>query len=151
MQSLERKQTTARLVHFLEHVEKFPQEIKHSWQEATCNDSLVVQAFIQAWRATCDFNGKAMLLIPPGNYILGETIFQGPCQGPAPVIVRLEGTLLALNDLSAYPEKGWISFDEINGLLLTGRGTIDGQGQNMWKYNDCNENPSCSKLPAVSS
>ncbi|XP_051128438.1 exopolygalacturonase-like [Andrographis paniculata] len=106
------------------------------------------QAFVLAWRAACSFDRKAMVLIPPGVYILGETTFQGPCKNPTPVTVRLEGTLRAFSDLSAYPEKGWISFDEVSGLVLTGRGTIDGQGQNLWKYNDCDQDPNCKHLPA---
>ncbi|KAL0388832.1 UNVERIFIED_CONTAM: Polygalacturonase [Sesamum radiatum] len=38
------------------------------------------QAFFKAWKAACDFDREAMILIPPGVYKLGETIFQGPCK-----------------------------------------------------------------------
>ncbi|KAG8370462.1 hypothetical protein BUALT_Bualt14G0119400 [Buddleja alternifolia] len=105
-------------------------------------------AFIRAWNAACNFNGKARLLIPEGLYTISETIFQGPCKGPAPITVLLQGTLQAVSDPSAYPDKGWISFDTINGLIFTGGGTIDGRGQSVWKYNDCKTNPNCVHMPA---
>ncbi|PIN09440.1 Polygalacturonase [Handroanthus impetiginosus] len=106
------------------------------------------EAFIKAWRAACDFNGNARVLIPPGVYKLSETIFQGPCKSKTPITVLLQGTLQAVSDISAYPGKGWISLDEVDGLILTGGGTIDGQGQAVWPYNDCKTNPDCAHLPA---
>ncbi|KAI3459250.1 hypothetical protein Pfo_015913 [Paulownia fortunei] len=97
-----------------------------------------IRAFIMAWNAACNSIGKATLLIPPGVYKLGETIFQGPCKSPFPITVLVQGTLQA----------GWISFNQVNGLILTGGGTIDGQGQVLWQYNDCKMNPNCVLLPA---
>ncbi|KAI3469344.1 hypothetical protein Pfo_026007, partial [Paulownia fortunei] len=105
-------------------------------------------AFIRAWQAACNFNGNARLLIPPGVYKLGEIIFQGPCKSQTPITVLLQGALQAVSDISAYSGKGWISLDEVNGLILTGGGTIDGQGQAVWQYNDCKTNPDCTHLPA---
>ncbi|KAL9161286.1 hypothetical protein ABFS82_07G011300 [Erythranthe guttata] len=106
------------------------------------------QAFMKAWAAACNFNGNARLLIPPGVYKLSETIFQGPCKSPTPITIFLQGTLQAVSDISAYPDKGWLSLDTINGVILTGGGTIDGQGQAVWPYNDCKTNPDCLHLPA---
>ncbi|KAK4405521.1 Exopolygalacturonase [Sesamum angolense] len=106
------------------------------------------QAFFKAWKAACDFDREAMILIPPGVYKLGETIFQGPCKSRTPITILLQGTLQAVSDISAYPDKGWISFDEVNGLILTGGGTIDGKGQDVWKYDDCKTNPNCVHLAA---
>lgn len=94
-----------------------------------------LQAFIRAWRAACDWRGKSRLLIPRGTFLIGPTIFQGPCQGPAPKIVQIVGTLKAVSDLTDYEEDFWILFENINGLIVTGTGTVDGQGANVWKYN----------------
>ncbi|KAJ6430886.1 hypothetical protein OIU84_018401 [Salix udensis] len=66
---------------------------------------------------------------------VGATIFQGPCLGPAPIKVQIAGTLRAVPDPSMYEEDFWISFENINGLLVTGTGTVDGQGNAVWKYN----------------
>lgn len=108
------------------------------------------QAFIRAWNAACMSNTQATLLIPPGIYLLGEIVFQGPCKSQLPITVLLQGTLQAVSDASAYSGDGWISFEQVNGLVVTGGGTIDGRGQALWQYNDCKTNPSCILLPAVS-
>lgn len=81
--------------------------------------------------------------------MLGETIFQGPCVNRRPVF-QMIGNLKAIPDVSEYPGQGWITFDTIDGLVITGGGTIDGQGAQVWKYNDCKSNSDCVHLPAVS-
>ncbi|ONI18231.1 hypothetical protein PRUPE_3G203800 [Prunus persica] len=68
-----------------------------------------------------------MVVIAKGNYLAGAVKFQGPCK--APVSVRVKGTLQAL----AEPEKlksqdGWVVFQNIDGLTVSGGGTFDGQG-----------------------
>ncbi|CAK7333324.1 unnamed protein product [Dovyalis caffra] len=94
------------------------------------------QSFIRAWRAACNYRGKARLLTPKGTFLIGATIFQGPCQGPEPIKVQIAGTLKAVPDPSMYEEDYWILFEKINGLLVTGTGTVDGQGNAVWRYND---------------
>ncbi|XP_050216086.1 exopolygalacturonase clone GBGE184-like [Mercurialis annua] len=91
-------------------------------------------AFIQAWKATCNWGAKARLVVPRGVFLASAIVFQGPCKNPSPV-VQILGTLKAVSDMSNYAEDFWISFENVNGLLLTGTGVIDGQGQNVWKYN----------------
>ncbi|XP_011010565.1 PREDICTED: exopolygalacturonase clone GBGE184-like [Populus euphratica] len=91
-------------------------------------------SFIRAWKAACNYRGKARLLFPKGTFLIGATIFQGPCQGPAPIKVQIAGTLKAVPDPSTYEEDFWILFENINGLLVTGTGTVDGQGNAVWKY-----------------
>ncbi|MCD9642283.1 hypothetical protein HAX54_028985 [Datura stramonium] len=114
-------------------------------------DSEVIntQAFMRAWRAACDFNGRARVFVPPGVYTLGETIFAGPCKGTQPVILQIAGTLKAVPDVSEYTNFAWISFDSINGVIITGGGTLDAQGPAVWQFNDCKTNPSCVHLPAT--
>ncbi|CAL2249220.1 unnamed protein product [Prunus armeniaca] len=67
-----------------------------------------------------------MVVIAKGNYMAGPVKFQGPCK--ALVSVLVEGTLQAL----AEPEKlksqdGWVVFQNIDGLTVSGGGTFDGQ------------------------
>ncbi|XP_057486044.1 exopolygalacturonase-like [Actinidia eriantha] len=107
------------------------------------------QGFMQAWVAACGYNGNARVVVPKGVFKVSELTFGGPCKGTAPIVFQVLGTVKADSDLSNYPDKGWISFQSIDGLVLSGVGTFDGQGQNVWKYNDCSTNPSCVHLPSV--
>ncbi|CAK9145607.1 unnamed protein product [Ilex paraguariensis] len=109
----------------------------------------VEKAFIQTWTAACNYNGRVRIVVPLGVYKLSETVFQGPCKCQAPITFQVMGTLKAVADVSEYSGSGWITFDGITGLILTGGGTFDGQGQAVWKYNDCKENPNCVHLPAA--
>lgn len=106
------------------------------------------QAFMKAWVAACKSGGPAKLLIPEGKYVTGPVVFQGPCKGFVTVEVR--GTVQATTDVSEYSSPEWFSFENINGLLLNGGGTFDGQGATVWKYNDCDHNSNCQFLPSVS-
>lgn len=105
---------------------------------------------MQAWVAACQWNGKAKLIIPPGKYLLGQTIFQGPCKGPGPMIVQNQGNLLGVEDPSAFTSDEWILFEDIDGLIIIGGGTFDGQGASVWEYSDCDTNENCQRMPVVS-
>lgn len=108
-----------------------------------------MQAFIQAWNAACkNRTGPSKVVIPPGKYIAGEVVFQGPCTSGT-VTVEVHGTITAVPDPSTYPNGDWFTFELVNGLVLKG-GIFDAQGQAVWKYNDCKANPSCQHLPVVS-
>merc|ERR1712137_506597 len=104
--------------------------------------------FIRTWVAACHYKGKARVLIPPGVYKMGPVTFAGPCVGTGPVVVDVAGTLKADTDISLYDEPNWFLFENINGIVVTGRGTFDGQGAASWKYNDCKKNNDCVQLPS---
>ncbi|KAL3508124.1 hypothetical protein ACH5RR_033506 [Cinchona calisaya] len=107
------------------------------------------QAFMKAWNAACNYVGpRARVFVPPGIFTLGELLFEGPCKSQNPIIFQVAGTLQAVSDVSAFSSQGWISFDTVDGLIITGGGIIDGQGQNVWQYNDCKDNGDCVHLPA---
>ncbi|KAF7154022.1 hypothetical protein RHSIM_Rhsim01G0287100 [Rhododendron simsii] len=106
------------------------------------------QAFIQAWNAACQSNGAAKVVIPPGTYLSGEVFFVGPCNCPKPIIVEVQGTVLAQTDLSEYPNGQWFSVADVDGLVVTGAGTFDGQGEASWQYDSCGRQTVCnSPLP----
>ena len=114
------------------------------------NLGLFVQAFIQAFNAACKSNGAAKVVIPPGTYMSGEVFFQGPCTGPAPITVEVQGTVLAQTDLSEYVNGQWFAIQNIDGLVLEGGGTFDGRGNESWQYDDCGGKAACnSRLPPV--
>ncbi|XP_038720043.1 exopolygalacturonase-like [Tripterygium wilfordii] len=108
---------------------------------------LVLQAFQKAFSAACQWKGKTRVLVPRGVFLVGALILQGPCQGPPPFIVQVSGTVKAVTDISEYADGVWVLFDGINGLVLTGGGTFDGQGAQSWQYADCKTNPDCQPLP----
>ncbi|KAF5738732.1 exopolygalacturonase [Tripterygium wilfordii] len=86
-------------------------------------------AFQKAFSAACQWKGKTRVLVPRGVFLVGALILQGPCQGPPPFIVQVSGTVKAVTDISEYADGVWVLFDGINGLVLTGGGTFDGQGK----------------------
>ncbi|XP_057547264.1 exopolygalacturonase-like [Amaranthus tricolor] len=107
-----------------------------------------VEAFMGAFRAVCDHPGKGRLLIPAGKYAVSQVVFAGPCKTIGPIVVQITGTILAVPDVSMYPEPEWLVFEHISGLVIFGGGVVDGQGAQVWKYADCNSNPDCSRLPS---
>lgn len=57
----------------------------------------------------------------------------------------------ATTDLSKYGySAGWVEFGRVDGLILTGGGTFDGQGARAWPFNKCFTNSTCKLLPMVS-
>ncbi|CAI0467235.1 unnamed protein product, partial [Linum tenue] len=108
---------------------------------------VVCQNVIRTFRAACDTPGKSRVVIPPGEFLAGSMVFVGPCKGP--VLFQIIGNMKAVDDPSAYAEDFWMSFEDVDGLTVCGTGTIDGQGQNMWPYNNCGKSGgTCSPFPA---
>ncbi|KAL2922992.1 hypothetical protein RDABS01_014483, partial [Bienertia sinuspersici] len=107
-----------------------------------------VEAFMGAFRAACDHPGKARFLIPRGEFAVSQVVLAGPCKGPSPIVVQIMGTIKAVPDVSMYPEPEWLIFEHVNGLVILGGGTVDGQGAQVWKYADCNQNSDCARLPS---
>lgn len=106
-----------------------------------------VQAFMKTWVAACkEAAGAARIVIPAGSFLVGPVVWQGPCKGP--IVVEVHGTVKGTTDVSEYSSPEWFSFEEIDGLVITGSGTFDGQGPKVWKYNDCKTNPDCQHLAA---
>ncbi|XP_041017994.1 exopolygalacturonase clone GBGE184-like [Juglans microcarpa x Juglans regia] len=103
-------------------------------------------AFVKAWVAACKSGGSAKLSIPKGTYMAGPVVFQGPCKGY--MTVEVQGTIKGTTDISQYSSPEWFSFEHIDGLIVNGGGTFDGQGAAVWKYNDCKDNSNCQLLPS---
>ncbi|GMP67816.1 hypothetical protein CsSME_00027681 [Camellia sinensis var. sinensis] len=106
-------------------------------------------AFWKAWNEACRWKGKSRILIPRGTYMVNSVIFRGPCQGP--MVLLINGTLMAPSDPKLFMSDHWIGFQYVDGLVIKGGGTLDGQGLSAWSYNDCFTNSQCKPLPVVSS
>ena len=105
---------------------------------------------MKTWVAACRTStAPAKVVIPQGTFLVGPVVFQGPCKSSEPIIVEVQGTVKGTTDVSDYSEPQWISFEYVNGLLLTGNGVFDGQGPKVWHYNDCKTNPNCQHLATV--
>uniref|UniRef100_K3YLL3 Exopolygalacturonase n=1 Tax=Setaria italica TaxID=4555 RepID=K3YLL3_SETIT len=93
-------------------------------------------AFLAAWRAACGSTaGNSTLLFPKGTFAAGAVQFEGPCRnGDAPVVV-IDGVLQPCAGGSGggcrLSDDAWITFSGLNNLLVTGAGTLDGQGHHQ--------------------
>ncbi|EOA22760.1 hypothetical protein CARUB_v10003473mg [Capsella rubella] len=109
------------------------------------------KAFLKAWEAVCKgrSRGNTKILVPQGKtFMLKPLAFVGPCKSSS-ISFMIRGNLVAPGYTwyaGRYPT--WINFDSINGLVLTGGGTIDGRGSLWWgkvdnrpsamHFNNCN-------------
>lgn len=109
---------------------------------------LCFQAFLDAWKAACTYNGKSWFVVPDGEFLLGEIEFEGPCTNKGSPTVEIRGTVKAVKDPSKFSDKSWITFRHVEGLNISGGGTLDGQGELAWdKNSDCH---ACKMLAVVS-
>jgi polygalacturonase len=78
--------------------------------------------------------GGGEVLVPAGRFLTGPLSFFSNIN----LHVDEKGALLLMNDIDKFPkaERGYmngISFDNCHDIAITGRGTIDGQGQPWWE------------------
>ncbi|KAF3789071.1 Polygalacturonase, partial [Nymphaea thermarum] len=103
-------------------------------------------AFLAAWNETCGSTGNPTLLIPSGKtYLVGPVTFSGPCKADS-ITVQVDGTVMASTELHLFGEE-WVLFGWLNNLVVTGKGTFDGQGSSAWPYNVCPFRSKCKILP----
>ena len=82
--------------------------------------------------------------------MVGPVQFQGPCR--APMGFRVQGTLKAPTDLNRFElQDGWVIFQDIDILIISGGGTFDGQGHTAWGQNNCARTGTCNLLLVVCS
>ncbi|KAL1553026.1 galacturonan 1,4-alpha-galacturonidase [Salvia divinorum] len=100
--------------------------------DGTTDDAM---ALVQAWNAGCDAPGASKVLVPAGKtFMMGEVVLTGPCKGQKPFVLDIQGTLIANPSPSAYSNRMWILIEHVDGMIVTGGGTINGQGHMVWKY-----------------
>lgn len=88
---------------------------------------------MEGWQAACKSVAPARLVFPrKRQFVASEIVFAGPCKSH--MTLDIQGTLLAYNDVSSYSGSAWIQIERVNGILITGGGTINGRGQEVWQY-----------------
>ncbi|KAJ6432134.1 hypothetical protein OIU84_019401 [Salix udensis] len=91
-------------------------------------------AFRQAWKEACGVE-SGVILAPSGySFMITSTIFSGPCkQG---LVFQVDGCLMPPDGPDSWPEKDstqqWLVFYRLDGMTLTGKGTIEGNGEKWW-------------------
>ncbi|XP_039015664.1 exopolygalacturonase clone GBGE184-like [Hibiscus syriacus] len=100
--------------------------------------------FIRAFKAACNHQGRAMLVIPRGEYVVGLILFSRPCSCEAPLMVQVSGNVLPQSNTKTAEGAEWITFQSIDGLIVSGKGTFNGLGEKSWRPK-CK---GCGRMPA---
>jgi galacturan 1,4-alpha-galacturonidase len=102
-------------------------------------------ALLNAWKQAVVSTEPVKIVIPPGTWQLSQAKLEGP--NKSPIELNVQGTLKA--PLGSLPDKEgeWVTINYVDRFELSGGGVFDGQGQQVWKGNDCNKNSKCAKLP----
>ncbi|XP_054779578.1 probable polygalacturonase At3g15720 [Prosopis cineraria] len=101
-------------------------------------------AFVKAWEDVCHQSNShiSRLIVPAKTFLLRPVIFKGPCKSKY-IYIQLTGNIVAPKTKGEY--KGsqintWLSFNYVEGLIISGKGTIDGRGS-IWWDQPCLGNP----------
>ncbi|XP_058101926.1 polygalacturonase-like isoform X1 [Magnolia sinica] len=89
------------------------------------------KSFLSAWATACASAESTTIHVPPGSYLLGQTVFAGPCKNNG-ITIRIDGTLVApANYVSLGSSGHWLFFNDVQGVSVYG-GTLDGRGSGLW-------------------
>ncbi|XP_010547006.2 PREDICTED: exopolygalacturonase-like [Tarenaya hassleriana] len=105
-------------------------------------------AFLEAWDEACNHDdNETTFYVPEGRFLLGPITFNGPCRAKSAIKIELVGDLVALAGLEEFPTSEWIDFRQLNGIIIYGQTTIDGQGEGeAWKQKSCKKSAQCDRL-----
>ncbi|WOH10480.1 hypothetical protein DCAR_0729949 [Daucus carota subsp. sativus] len=103
------------------------------------------QGLLRAWEATCKSSSSLATMHFPANFefLTNPLDFTGPCK-PDIVVVEVHGTITAPSEPKQWKCgsdncDSWIRFSHVDGLSISGSGTIYGRGQKWWKIKDNNK------------
>ncbi|KAL1540145.1 galacturonan 1,4-alpha-galacturonidase [Salvia divinorum] len=111
-------------------------------------DRDISEALLKAWNDAIASTTASQVLIPEGNWTLSQVRMLG--RNKAPINLEIKGDVKAYPELDKLPDKDgqWITINYVDSLTISGGGVLDGQGQEAWKANHCNnKNKTCPKLP----
>ncbi|GER48422.1 pectin lyase-like superfamily protein [Striga asiatica] len=105
------------------------------------------QAFLKAWRAACQSqalpNTVPVVIVPSKRtFLLNPLTFNGPCKS-SQIYMLVSGKLIApvKTAWKGTQKNAWIIFSNVNGLVVKGKGVIDGQGPSWWPSRPCFDDP----------
>ncbi|KAG2726772.1 hypothetical protein I3843_01G124000 [Carya illinoinensis] len=91
-------------------------------------------AFTAAWKAACAVESGVVLAPADYCFKITPTIFTGPCK-PG-LVFQVDGVLTPPDGPDSWPEadkrKQLLLFYQLDQMSFTGKGTIEGNGQNWW-------------------
>ncbi|XP_019458885.1 PREDICTED: probable polygalacturonase At3g15720 [Lupinus angustifolius] len=102
-------------------------------------------AFEKAWKDVCQSKSDiSQLVVPAGKtFLLKPITFTGPCKSTY-TYIQVLGNIVApktKSEYSGHHTNTWLGFSNINGLIIKGKGIIDGRGSAWWQQ-PCLGNPS---------
>ncbi|CAN8285275.1 unnamed protein product [Cochlearia groenlandica] len=104
----------------------------------------ITAALLKAFTSACQAPAASQVVIPKGEFKLGEITMVGPCK--APIEITIQGTVKADGGTITGKDR-WVTFNKIVGFKLNGGGTFDGEGNASWRVNNCHKTFECKKLP----
>ncbi|KAL5140838.1 Polygalacturonase [Glycine soja] len=91
-------------------------------------------AFVAAWKEACAVESGVVLVPEDHCFKITSTIFTGPCK-PG-LVFQVDGTLMAPDGPESWPKEDshsqWLVFYRLDQMILTGKGTIEGNGEQWW-------------------
>ncbi|CAH2067996.1 unnamed protein product [Thlaspi arvense] len=104
-------------------------------------------AFQKAWDNACKGRSKkGSIHVPAGKvFLLNSLHLTGPCLLRRPLLFTIDGEIIAESDPKKWQEGEngvipWFMFDQVDGLVISGRGWLDGQGKRWWDIH-CRDHP----------
>ncbi|KAF6985933.1 hypothetical protein CFC21_003737 [Triticum aestivum] len=92
------------------------------------------QAFVDAWTAACGSEEQAVLAVPVAKaYRIWPVQLSGPCKKKLKLLIA--GTIVAPaspDEWAGREPMKWLYIYGVDGLSVSGGGTIDGVGQEWW-------------------
>ncbi|ESQ32372.1 hypothetical protein EUTSA_v10005587mg [Eutrema salsugineum] len=104
-------------------------------------------AFEKTWEAACKHEGITKFYVPEGKFLVGAIEFKGPCSTKSTLEVEIRGDLMAPTSIKQFPFNQWITFTQLNDIVLYGRANLEGRGEvEAWKQESCWKASKCDKL-----
>lgn len=90
------------------------------------------RSFLKAWSYACNSRSPATVYVPAGKFFVTQAVFRGPCKNSM-IKFLIQGTLVAPSNYGGSGGSDqWIAFSGVNGVSISGGGTLDGGGSRLW-------------------
>ncbi len=90
------------------------------------------QAAIQQAIDTCAAAGGGMVYLPPGEYTTGTLFFRSHVR----IFIEAGATVFSSKNPADFIQRGLFYAEDVENISLEGRGTVDGQGEYVYRETD---------------